>query len=99
MKFFGKGMVWDKDKNKVLCRFVNGEYETQDSIVIDKLKELNFVFDDIDEIKTIKIENKNDVDYESLEYKDLKKAAKEKGINTYKMDRAEIIETLMKVGD
>lgn len=99
MKFYGNGLVWNKDENKVLCSFVNGKYETEDSIIINKLKELNFVFDDID---SIKIENKNDVDYESLEYKDLKKVAKEKGINTYKMDKPEIIKALnelMKVGE
>jgi hypothetical protein len=30
MKFYGKGVVWDKTNNKALCRFVNGEFETDD---------------------------------------------------------------------
>jgi hypothetical protein len=99
MKFYGHGIVWDKDKNKALCKFINGEYETDDSIIIDKLKELNFVFDGIDTNETIKSENKNDIDYEALEYKDLKKIAKDCGINTYKMKQGEIISALKKVGE
>ena len=30
MKFFGNGLVWDKDNNKNLCKFDNGEFETED---------------------------------------------------------------------
>lgn len=33
-------MIWDKEKKKILCRFINGEYETEDTRVIKLLKEI-----------------------------------------------------------
>jgi hypothetical protein len=37
MKFYGNGIVWDAIKNKPLCKFINGEYETNDNECIEKL--------------------------------------------------------------
>lgn len=37
MKFYGNGIVWDGQKNRPLCEFKNGEYETSDNYKIDKL--------------------------------------------------------------
>ena len=37
MKFYGNGIVWNADTDSTLCRFINGEFETTDPIVIDKL--------------------------------------------------------------
>jgi len=37
MKFYGNGLVWDKEKNKPLCRFVDGTIETEDTDIIKKL--------------------------------------------------------------
>lgn len=42
MKFFGNGIVWDATKNKILCKFENGEYETEDEYIIEKLIEYNY---------------------------------------------------------
>lgn len=47
MKFYGTGLIWDKDKNNVMCEFKKtglreGELETQDNILIKKLKELGY---------------------------------------------------------
>lgn len=43
MKFYsGKKknlIVWDKDKNKRLCKFVNGEFETDDKRIIGILSQ------------------------------------------------------------
>lgn len=29
--FYGNGSVWDAEKHEVLCRFVDGKYETKDA--------------------------------------------------------------------
>jgi hypothetical protein len=38
MKFFGNGIVWDKVNSKVLCRFKDGVYETDNVTVQNVLK-------------------------------------------------------------
>lgn len=40
MKFYGNGVVWGGDKR--LCKFINGELETEDKTVIDKLFDLGY---------------------------------------------------------
>jgi len=47
MKFYGKGGVWDKDKGKMLCRFVDGELVTEEKRVIEILKGLGYKSDPI----------------------------------------------------
>jgi len=42
MKFYGKGMVWDKGKNKPLCRFVGDVFETKDTTIAQKLISLGY---------------------------------------------------------
>lgn len=42
MEFYGKGVVWDKDKSRPLCRFTDGRLETTDPQVIEKLKEAGY---------------------------------------------------------
>jgi len=37
MKFYGVGAVWGGEDNKILCRFIDGELETDDEKVIKKL--------------------------------------------------------------
>lgn len=49
MKFFGCGIVWDKDEERELCRFSKtglrkGELVTNDESLIDKLKELGYEY-------------------------------------------------------
>ncbi len=39
MLFLGNGIVWDKETNKQLCKFVDGKFETDDIAIIVKLKE------------------------------------------------------------
>jgi hypothetical protein len=38
--FKGTGLVWDREKKKRLCKFVDGKYETEDTRVIRLLKEI-----------------------------------------------------------
>lgn len=49
MKFYGNGIVWDGDNNKVLCKFLNGEIETSDKHIIDKLTEKGYKCDVVKE--------------------------------------------------
>ena len=42
MKFYGRGIVWDKENKKALCEFTNGELETTDERTIILLSEAGF---------------------------------------------------------
>ena len=42
MRFHGKGVVWDKENHKPLCRFVDGIFETDDERTIQLLKEAGY---------------------------------------------------------
>ncbi|WMX58080.1 hypothetical protein [Peribacillus sp. R9-11] len=42
MKFVGYGVVWDKENNKPLCEFVDGELKTTEDEVIKTLKKLGY---------------------------------------------------------
>lgn len=96
MKFYGNGLVWDKERNKALCKFTSGEFITDDTNIIEKLKKLNFDFDDINN-ESEKTDNDN-VDYSALSYQELKKIAKEKGIKLERsMKQEDILNELMKV--
>lgn len=46
MKFYGNGVVWDKENNKRLCKFINGEFDAEDERVIAILKSLGYQYDD-----------------------------------------------------
>lgn len=46
MLFKGYGQVWNTSKNKLLCTFKNGTYETTDTIEIKLLQEMNFKTDE-----------------------------------------------------
>lgn len=54
MRFYGNGIVWDSVKNKKLCSFRNGILETEDSYICDRLKELKYKHDEIEEVKVKK---------------------------------------------
>lgn len=58
MKFYGNGSVWDVKRNTVLCRFVNGEYETSDQTEINKLANLGYMHDsDTEDMAVIESED------------------------------------------
>ena len=37
MTFYGKGIVWDKAAGRVLCRFSDGKFDTDDMAACEKL--------------------------------------------------------------
>lgn len=45
MKFYGVGAVWGGEDNKILCRFIDGELETDDEKVIKKLTDNGYKHD------------------------------------------------------
>lgn len=51
MKFFGTGSVWDAQNKKILCKFEDGIYETEDAREIGLLDQMGFKFDGELEIK------------------------------------------------
>jgi hypothetical protein len=50
MKFYGNGIVWDSSKNKILCKFIKGEFETIDPEIKEKLIDLGYTHDEEIEI-------------------------------------------------
>ncbi|KNY26331.1 hypothetical protein [Pseudobacteroides cellulosolvens] len=113
MKFYGHGVIWDKENDEVLCKFVNGEFVTEDIVIIEKLKNLNYSCDeqdnqdndkssdDIKDEESNSNDNENkDINYSELSFQDLKKVAKEKGIKLERsMKQEDILEALTKVGE
>ena len=41
MKFYFRGVIWDKDKEKALCEAEDGVLETEDTYIIEKLTAMN----------------------------------------------------------
>ena len=69
MLFFGQGVVWDKAKNKELCKFEKGEYETNDTRIITILKENNYKFEEEVKNVTEKVENVTKVEPKKIAQK------------------------------
>lgn len=65
-------IVWDAEKNEVLCTFVQGEFETEDEEIADKLLELGYNTED----------SKTEVDT-NIEEKELRAKAKSLGVKHY----------------
>ena len=88
MKFYGTGSVWDGAKNKNLCSFVNGIYETEDQAIISKLVEIGFKYEGELEFKY----DKGQKEIESLksEIKELKSI--EKQVDPKILEKIELLE-------
>lgn len=83
MKFYGHGVVWDKEKNTALCTFIDGEFETADKRTIGLLSDLGYKHDGVEQ------------DLNDLTVPELKKLAKERGLNNYSgLKQEELIKLL-----
>ena len=89
MKFYGNGIVWDKEKNRALCQFEKGELETEDERIISILEALNYgqAVERHSERQAIEAES----------FADLRKQAKGKVEGYIKMKKNELIEALKEV--
>jgi len=89
MKFKGNGIVWDAKKNCILCKFKDGEFETEDIDIAEKLSNAGYKFEG--ELKKAAIPDERTV-------KDLKTLLDEKGIEydpkSKKQDLIELVKTL-----
>ena len=69
MKFYSEDtpglIVWDKEKKKILCQFVKGEFETEDKRIIGILSQ-NYKYSG--EILTPKQELQKEADLYAIEY-------------------------------
>jgi hypothetical protein len=73
-------VVNSKKTNKIICRFKDGRYETNDPILIEKLKE-HFRYS-------------NNPTVHFLDFVKLRKEAASKGINTFHKSKPEIMKAL-----
>jgi len=83
MKFYGNGIVWDKERNKALCTFKNGEFETKEDRVKDILLDLGYKHDG-EIIEDVEYEVTEEVvedikNYEEMTNKELKAILEAKG--------------------
>jgi len=86
MKFMGHGIVWDGENNRPLCKFKDGQLETEDSNIAEKLKNAGYKFEG--EIKKTDISDERTI-------KELKALLDEKGIEyDSKAKKPELIELL-----
>lgn len=87
MKFYGTGIVWDKEKSKVLCKFKNGSFETSDKRVSSVLIDAGYKYEG--EIASPSL------NLEEMSLKELKSLARDKGITGFsRMKQEELIEKL-----
>jgi len=83
VKFYGNGIVWDKERNKALCTFKNGEFETKEDRVKDILLDLGYKHDG-EIIEDVEYEVTEEVvedikNYEEMTNKELKAILEAKG--------------------
>jgi hypothetical protein len=81
-------VVWDKDNNRILCKFKNGEFSTDDGRTMRILEERGFENDGVIEVPFVEVveethdeddKKSDDVKYEDMPYADYFKIAVEKG--------------------
>lgn len=103
MKFYGQGVVWDKENDKQLCQFVSGEFETDNERTATILHTLGYrsesdgwkTFERNEERQEVKAEQaKTETDYEEMTFLELKEAAKAKGFTVGHKSKADLIDML-----
>ena len=107
MKFYGQGVVWDKENDKHLCQFVNGEFETDNERTATLLHTLGYrsesdgwkTFEGDEKRQEVKAEqSKSEADksinLEEMTFFELKEAAKAKGLTVGHKSKADLIDML-----
>ena len=94
MKFYAEKdnlIVWDKLKNKALCKFNKGVFETNDKYIIDRLIELEYKHDKViddgrkaeqgyEERQEVEGEQEEVLDYSAMTNAELKEILDSRGI-------------------
>lgn len=58
LRMTGSGVIWNPQENKVLLRFTDGEFITDDPVILKKLVELGyFKYEEIEEYLSVEKEN------------------------------------------
>ena len=103
MKFYGSGIVWDGEKNTRLCKFINGEFETDDEEVIKKMEAAGYGRQAIEgdtegqevEAEQAPAKAKDEgIELEEMTYNELKELAKAEGVTIRHKSKADLIEAL-----
>ena len=100
MKFYGSGIVWDKENNKPLCKFEGGEFETKDERVIKLLQEAGYngreAVETNQERQAVeaKPQEASKTDLEEMTFNELKELAKAEGLTVGRKSKADLIEAL-----
>ena len=96
MKFYGNGAVWDAGCNRQLCKFINGELETEDEHIKSTLIRLGYPYEPEDpKINEIKTEDQQDLPSYEPTRKELIADAKIHGIvGADRMSKDKLIEVL-----
>ncbi len=100
MRFYGKGILWDNENNRRLCKFKDGFFDTEDKDKIEKLKAAGYKSDDctVYESEDEIVYEFKGVDYDSMNVVELRDAARDKGISIYSdgkaLNKAALIEAL-----
>ncbi|OEH86248.1 hypothetical protein BHU72_11990 [Desulfuribacillus stibiiarsenatis] len=96
--FYGTGLVWDKENNKLLCKFVDGKFETNDQRTANILINAGYEFEG--EIEDEAQDSTGQAtDLEQKTAAELKVIAEEKGIDIPARTKKEDIIALIRAGE
>ena len=109
MKFYGSGIVWDGENNTRLCKFVNGEFETDDEEVIRKMEAAGYgrqakregqgengppEGQEVEAEQAPPKAKDEGIELEEMTYNELKELAKAEGVTIRHKSKADLIEAL-----
>lgn len=83
----GTRYVWDGQKNKMLCEFKRGQFETEDKYIIQRLIELGYQTEN--GLEVVIDDAPEEIIDEELET--LRQMAKEEGVERYWLKNAETL--------
>ncbi len=94
-------IVWDKENNTRLCRFVGGVFETDDKRTIDLLKKAGYRSDESGQAEqgnpegqAAETEQEEKANLKEMTYAEMKVEAKRRGIPVGKKSKVELMKAL-----
>lgn len=97
--YTGRGLVWNPNKNKILCDLNKGPYTTLDKAEQEILASVGYIGDFEDEL--VIIEDEEDETIDDMGVRELKAYCKDKGYEGYSnLNKVELLELInLKEGD